>query len=69
MAKIASALFATKLYIIIYKFFYLLFLFLLYFFFFFFFIFLTYFIKKLVFISFKCKLWLIFTFDQLEINE
>ena len=66
MAKIASALFATKLYIIIYKFFYLLFFF---YFFFFFFIFLTYFIKKLVFISFKCKLWLIFTFDQLEINE
>ena len=65
MAKIASALFATKLYIIIYKFFYLLFLFLFYFFL----IFLTYFIKKLVFISFKCKLWLIFTFDQLEINE
>ena len=58
MAKIASASFATELHNYIR---------ILYFYFYF--IFLTYFIKKLVFISFKCKLWLIFTFDQLEINE
>ena len=37
--------------------------------FYFYFIFLTYFIEKLVFISFNCKLWLIFTFDQLEMNN